>query len=675
MNGDQSNKYWYQNLSGNDIDEYPTLDSTHKIVYAVDVFDCEGNPTTQLYRNNTATVHLPHDWNDPTWTWNGYTSATANFVCKNYSTHTTSLTADATIQKVPATLTENGKYICDVTVVLDGVEYSDEKIVVFPVLPTAENEEEGISLEWDAMEGADHYVIYRKTADGEWVELAQSNDPAYLDNTVECGEVYSYSIAVNDGTVTSPYDETGTVIHASDHNLQETLGVAPTCTEEGSTTYWTCSRCGKYFSDSEGVTEIAAGSWVLPANGHTWAEEYTVDKEPGCTTEGEKSRHCQFCDERTDVTVIEPLGHDWDTENVVFNWAEDYSTAEAVFTCKRDHSHTETVQATVTSETVSGIITYTANAVFEEVTYTDIKTFDAHEIIRIFGKSRYLTAIAAADHLKEKNGISTFDKIVIASGDGFPDALSASYLAYKKDAPILLYGKSAEGTIVDYINDNLSPGGTVYIVGGKGAVPLEVEDKIDGRVKRLSGSNRYATNLAVLNEAGVEGEDLLIASGNGFADALSASAAKRPIFLVGTSLNSDQVKYLNDNASKMSGQFYVIGGKGAVSYDIEDVIMEYGTVKRLSGKTRYLTSIAVANEFFQGNVDTVVIANGNNFPDGLSGGPIAAAYDAPLVLVVDNISDHAESYFKAKDSYRLVIMGGKGVISDETAERIFGGTV
>jgi putative cell wall-binding protein len=198
---------------------------------------------------------------------------------------------------------------------------------------------------------------------------------------------------------------------------------------------------------------------------------------------------------------------------------------------------------------------------------------------------------------------------------------------------------------------------------------------IDGRVKRLSGSNRYATNLAVLNEAGVEGEDLLIASGNGFADALSASAAKRPIFLVGASLNSDQVKYLNDNASKMSGQFYVIGGKGAVSYDIEDVIMEYGTVKRLSGKTRYLTSIAVANEFFQGKVDTVVIANGNNFPDGLSGGPIAAAYDAPLVLVVDNISDHAESYFKAKDSYRLVIMGGKGVISDETAERIFGGTV
>ena len=94
------------------------------------------------------------------------------------------------------------------------------------------------------------------------------------------------------------------------------------------------------------------------------------------------------------------------------------------------------------------------------------------------GKSRYLTAIAAADHLKEKKGITTFDSIVVASGDGFPDALSASYLAYKKDGPILLYGKTLAGTMTEYINANLSPGGTVYIVGGKGAVPLEVEDMI-----------------------------------------------------------------------------------------------------------------------------------------------------------------------------------------------------
>ena len=40
---------------------------------------------------------------------------------------------------------------------------------------------------------------------------------------------------------------------------------------------------------------------------------------------------------------------------------------------------------------------------------------------------------------------------------------------------------------------------------------------------------------------------------------------------------------------------------------------------------------------------------------------------------MEKISGHAEDYLKAKDAYRLIIMGGTGVIADETAERIFGG--
>ena len=436
---------------------------------------------------------------------------------------------------------------------------------------------------------------------------------------------------------------------------------APTCVAGGETLY-TCTRCG--------ATEIREPE----PNGHTWADEYTIDQEPTCTTDGSKSKHCQFCDQRTEVTVIPALGHDWDTENVVFTWSDDLSEAEATFTCKRDHTHVETLKAAVTSETAAGIITYTATVVFEDATYTDTKTVDTHDIIRLFGSNRYATAIAAADHLKEKKGIETFDTIVIASGDGFPDALSASYLAYKKDGPILLYGKTVIGMVTDYVNDNLSPGGTVYIVGGEGVIPPEVEKLINGKVVRLAGANRYATNIAVLNEAGVEGEALLVASGKGFADALSASAAKRPIFLVGNSLDKSQKDYLDKKASSMSGEIYIIGGQGAVSYDVEGALEGYGTVKRLSGSDRYKTSMAVADEFFKGNVGTVVIANGNNFPDGLSGGPIAVTYDAPLILVVDKISGHAEEYFKAKDAYRLIIMGGTGVIADETAERIFGGT-
>lgn len=115
------------------------------------------------------------------------------------------------------------------------------------------------------------------------------------------------------------------------------------------------------------------------------------------------------------------------------------------------------------------------------------------------------------------------------------------------------------------INSNLASGGTVYIVGGTGAVPAALDQKINGKVQRLAGSNRYATNIEVLKEAGVEGEDLLIASGKGFADALSASAAKKPIFLVGAALTADQKSYLDTNAKITSGKIYIIGGTGVIS--------------------------------------------------------------------------------------------------------------
>jgi hypothetical protein len=135
-----------------------------------------------------------------------------------------------------------------------------------------------------------------------------------------------------------------------------------------------------------------------------------------------------------------------------------------------------------------------------------------NEILRLYGQSRFDTSIAAAEHLKEKKQITKFDNMIIASGLDFPDALSSTYLAYVKEAPILLVGKDAASikSITDYANENLNEGGMVYLVGGKGAVPLDVENALAGTVKRLSGKDRYKTNMAVLDEAGVAGEELLV---------------------------------------------------------------------------------------------------------------------------------------------------------------------
>ncbi len=92
-----------------------------------------------------------------------------------------------------------------------------------------------------------------------------------------------------------------TVIEALGHEWGEGKETkAPTCTEAGKKTY-TCTRCEKTKTE-----EVAA-------LGHAYSEEWTVDKEATCEEAGSKSHHCTRpgCDSKTDVTVIEALGHEW----------------------------------------------------------------------------------------------------------------------------------------------------------------------------------------------------------------------------------------------------------------------------------------------------------------------------------------------------------------------------
>ncbi|HHU83546.1 MAG TPA: hypothetical protein GXZ23_00005, partial [Clostridiales bacterium] len=90
---------------------------------------------------------------------------------------------------------------------------------------------------------------------------------------------------------------TGEDIAKLDHTYIDHAGKAPTCTEVGWNAYQTCANCD-YTTYAE-----------LPATGHTYSADYTVDIPATCTTAGSMSRHCTDCDAFTDVTVIPATGH------------------------------------------------------------------------------------------------------------------------------------------------------------------------------------------------------------------------------------------------------------------------------------------------------------------------------------------------------------------------------
>ena len=84
-----------------------------------------------------------------------------------------------------------------------------------------------------------------------------------------------------------------------------TIITEATCTTDGSKEK-VCTVCG------DKATE------TIPAIGHNYAEEFTVDKEPTCTEKGSKSRHCinANCEDKTEVTEISANGHSFG------NWIE-----------------------------------------------------------------------------------------------------------------------------------------------------------------------------------------------------------------------------------------------------------------------------------------------------------------------------------------------------------------
>lgn len=289
------------------------------------------------------------------------------------------------------------------------------------------------------------------------------------------------------------------------------------------------------------------------------------------------------------------------------------------------------------------------------------------EVIRIAGSNRYETAFLAADQLKIELGIEKFENIIVASGTGFADALAGSYLAVCKNAPILLVNKNTVTDVAEYIEANLADRGTVYLLGGNAAVPASMEDALEGLyVERLAGSNRYETNLMILEEAGFASEEILVCTGNGFADSLSASAVGKPILLVNKSLTADQKEFLEST----SGEFVIIGGEGAVSAAVENKLGEYGEVSRLAGANRYETSVLVAERFFEAPTSAVV-AYSQNFPDGLCGGPLAYATDSPLLLMATNRGDNVIAYANEVGIACGAVLGGTGLIDDATAKNVF----
>ena len=172
------------------------------------------------------------------------------------------------------------------------------------------------------------------------------------------------------------------------------------------------------------------------------------------------------------------------------------------------------------------------------------------KVTRLEGNNRYKTSEKVMEKTKE---FINPQYLLIASGKDFPDALAAtSFMVNHKSVMVLSDGNSYPSSSLKEI-----------AIGGKKQLPLE---KFKG--ERISGRNRYETALAIAKRSFNDNENVVLASGQVFADSLSAvSLTKKhnaPIILTEfENLTKNTKEYLNKRES-----IYIVGGFKTIDKDI-----------------------------------------------------------------------------------------------------------
>lgn len=163
---------------------------------------------------------------------------------------------------------------------------------------------------------------------------------------------------------------------------------------------------------------------------------------------------------------------------------------------------------------------------------------------RIGGKDRFETSSNIAKEILNIKG--SIGKVFVANGyKGEADAMSISAVAARDGEPIILTNGS---TLTDASAGVVEQTKNIYAVGGRGNIQSSLVSSLGAT--RISGSDRYSTNSAVINEFYREKPTrYYLSDGYKLVDALTggplAGRNISPIVLVGLNSNKSVLKGAN----------------------------------------------------------------------------------------------------------------------------------
>ena len=301
-----------------------------------------------------------------------------------------------------------------------------------------------------------------------------------------------------------------------------------------------------------------------------------------------------------------------------------------------------------------------------------------YNVKRIAGSDRYVTSVEAS--------IKTFDKseyAVVASGEGFADALVGGTLATQIKAPILLVSKNSIPLDVKKELNRLEVN-KVFLLGGTSTVSSNTEKELKDlglNVERLAGKDRVDTAGEIararceLTGTKNAGDIVSSVSGTNFADSLAAAP------FVGQFAIKDEIDtYLNYlYPTKMDHAYMIFGGYNSIS-DTDTEINYPGSSYRFSGKDRYGTAVEVAKGYkkhLTQDIDTIVLVDGTNYPDALASSPVASMNNGAILLTEPkSLSRETRDYINYnKNIKNIIIVGGTNSVSKNIENLLRNGNI
>lgn len=276
---------------------------------------------------------------------------------------------------------------------------------------------------------------------------------------------------------------------------------------------------------------------------------------------------------------------------------------------------------------------------------------------RIWGRDRFDTAVKVSE-----STYASADTVVIASSAGFADSVSAAPLAAKLNAPLLLVRPN--GQLDNATKSEIMRLGATkaVVIGGTGVISPAISRNLPPGVSvttRLGGKTRYETSLEIAKYLeSLFGHKLgvMAVSGTGFADALTSGAA---------AIKHEKSVVLFDNTSPSTKQFLAQRSIDAVGGAAVRAVSRAGihADRIIVGQDRYETGKLVCLNYFE-PTETIYIALGTNYPDGLATSVLSAKNDAPLLLSKQSLPPATTSVIQSGfGSKKVYFVSGPALIS------------